>query len=261
MAEEQKVAPVVDSTVAPSPAVVDSTAKQPGTPVVAVVDSAGTPKVISEADFKQAIADRDAAKAAVKAATENAEKAFFASDAGKAVLAIQAKAAAAEAAAVKAAEAEALARGEHLKVIAARDADIVTLKATHEATVKSYRDNACRQAFDAAVRAVGVLDVTDTQGLLQQALADGTVSVNEKGEVVGVHALVRKATEAKPHWFRSGATEALKRIETAAPGLVQASLSTLDTREQPPDASEPTSLAKPSRLSRQMASGTPQPKR
>ena len=260
MADEPKATTVVDATVTPTPAIVDANAKPAGTPAPTAVDAAGKQgKTYDEAHVKQLIADRDAAKARADQATADAEKTFLSSDKGKQFLELQRKADEAAAAAAKTAEAESLARGEHLKVIAAHDADIAKLKTDHEVTVKSYRDAMVRRDFEVAVRGVGALPnaIEDTHGQLAKALADGTVSVNDKGEIIGLAALVRKLVEAKPHWFTSGAVDALKRLETAQPGIIQAAATTLDTREAPPNPTEPTSLSRPSRLSKQMAGAAP----
>jgi hypothetical protein len=226
MADEVKPTPGVDAPVGGTPTPVDAGAKLAGTPTPAAVDAAGKQgKVYDEAYVRQLIADRDNAR-------KNAEASFLGSERGKKLLSDAAEHGKFVLAEKERAEKEAIARGEHEKVIAEKSARIRELEDREVASTRMGRESLLRREFESKYRAAGGFDPGDAQVELEKALRDGVITVDEAGQVSGVAALIKKIADARPRWFNSNAQQVLAQM---GDGVVSAAAQALDDRGPPED--------------------------
>lgn len=201
---------VVDATVVVVPPVVDAAGKAVVTPAPSAADAANKAgKTYDEQTFKTVVAERDAEKAARKAAeTERAELLAYKADK--------------EAAAKAHEEAEALKRGEHLKLLESE-------KSAHEQTKKEAADKLAAEVAE-RTKVVEKFKTTRVKGALDAAyaaskgnapalfskvvadfIADGSVKADDDGNVTGHLEAVKKILEAHPQLFANGAKEAVDK--------------------------------------------------
>jgi hypothetical protein len=254
MAEQSSV--TAEAVASGTPAPVETSATTGGTPSPKAAEAVGvgglqrgTPEeriAYLEAQQKELIAQRDAAK-----------QRFLDSEEGKVLAAKAAKADALETERL-AAEQKALEEQGRWKEIAerkdgelkAKDAAIEAERALRVAERRQSNDRAARSAVDTLLRNVrvyaGMGDLL--KPVIDKALADGVVKVDESGSVAGAADLVKRMVEAYPRAFDSGAAATLAQLQKSAggPGAVTAPLDKRLTEQ----ATRAVALAGPGSLAR-----------
>lgn len=212
-------------------ATVDAGANRGSTQNPGAVDAANKgSKTYNEAEFKDAVAKRDAYKAEAAAAAAERDQ-------------LRAEKAKQEAAARQAEEAEAVKRGEFQKLHeaekSAREQDKkefeAKLAAEREAGVKlaeRFKTARMKEALGSAYAAAKGNAPVLFEKVAADFIANGTVKADDDGKVTGHLDAVKKIVEAHPQLFANGAKEAVDKALAEIPGGVAGAASGMNERNK-----------------------------